>query len=62
MKKNCENCIYLNHSDKGIFKGFFCEGRIYADRRENCEQTHLELLQENNYRVKSKKCCKLKDK
>lgn len=59
-KKNCSNCVYLRFEDSGFFRGFFCEGRFYGDRRENCEQAHLERLQEKKYREKSKRCCVLK--
>jgi hypothetical protein len=63
-KKNCYNCKHLDYYDKESYEdsspeGYFCNGRSYGDRQENCEETHLEKLQKETYLERSKKCCEL---
>lgn len=71
LKKNCYNCKYLDYYSKESYEdsspeGFFCNGREYAissrgRTKSNCEVSHLELLQKEEYLIKSKRCCELKE-
>ena len=58
-KKNCYNCIHLEYwePDYEEFEsaGFFC------NKRESNDE-HLEQLDTDAYRMRSKKCCELGEK
>ena len=63
-KRNCHNCIHLGWEggelpDGRYEEGFVCHKRIYADRIENCEASHLERLEDEKYRLRGKRCCEV---
>lgn len=69
MQKNCHNCKFLQyHEAQGgetldTQSGYYCEGRDYykgTGDSQTKEQNHLDQLSNENYRLRSKKCCVFK--
>lgn len=61
LKKNCYNCEHLDQADFGDYGSggeFMCGGRTFRTNDEYTE--HEYKLDEEKYRLKSKRCCKLK--
>lgn len=61
MRKHCHNCYYLEwaEGEESDPKGWACNKRDYNSWREEIE--HLQLLNSEKYRFKSKRCFQPKE-
>lgn len=63
-KRNCFNCRYLEYYEKECSEdfspeGYYCNGREY--KTNDAEHKHNIQMESNEYLVKSKSCCRLKN-